>query len=56
MICNGSENCNLKRKCEDEKNLSAYTYNRQCHIFPNIFLAPSVQNEVLIPLLGQMSL
>lgn len=35
MICNGSENCNLKSKCEDEKNLSPY--NRQYHSFPSFF-------------------
>lgn len=37
MVCSGSENCNLKRKCEDEENLSPYSYNRQYHIFPNFF-------------------
>jgi len=56
MIRNASENCNLKRKCEEEKNLSPYTYNSQCHIFPHFFLVPSVHIEVLIPLLHQMSL
>lgn len=35
MIRSGSENCDLKGKCADEKNLSPY--NRQCHSFPIFF-------------------
>lgn len=63
MICSGPENCNLRRNCEDEKHLSPYIQNRQCHIslsfifFIYLFfflIVPSVQIGVFIPLSGQM--